>query len=84
MCIEHCRPFTGGFWWGLLPVHCPRDVRKIVYARKFNVHMVMAEWLLDCAAEGRRVAEVHYKPAGDINMLQVRNNKSVAAAAPEY
>jgi len=42
-----------------------------LYARKHNVHMVMAEWLLDCAAEGRRVAEIHYKPAGDINLLQV-------------
>eukprot|EP00775_Hariotina_reticulata_P010964 gene10964-11119_t len=47
-----------------------RDVRKIVYARRHNVYMVMAEWLLDCAAEGRRVAETHYKPAGDVNLLQ--------------
>jgi hypothetical protein len=45
-------------------------VKKIAYAMKHGLEMVVSEWLLDCAAEGRRVQEGLHRPDGDVNLLE--------------
>lgn len=46
-------------------------VKKIAYAMKHRVKMVVSEWLLDCAAEGRRVQEGLHRPEGDLSLLEL-------------
>lgn len=46
-------------------------VKKIAYAMKHRVEMVVSEWLLDCAAEGRRVQEGLHRPEGDLSLLEL-------------
>jgi hypothetical protein len=46
-------------------------VKKIAYAMKHGLEMVVSEWLLDCAAEGRRVQESLHRPDGDVNLLEL-------------
>jgi hypothetical protein len=35
------------------------------------MEMVVSEWLLDCAAEGRRVQEGLHRPDGDVTLLEL-------------
>lgn len=35
------------------------------------MEMVVSEWLLDCAAEGRRVQEGLHRPEGDVTLLDL-------------
>jgi hypothetical protein len=35
------------------------------------MEMVISEWLLDCAAEGRRVQEGLHRPDGDVTLLEL-------------
>jgi hypothetical protein len=46
-------------------------VKKIAYALKHRLEMVVSEWLLDCAAEGRKVQEDLHKPDGDVRLLEL-------------
>lgn len=57
-------------------------VKKIAYALKHKLEMVVSEWLLDCAAEGRRVQEGLYRPDGDINLQQLPAAGATQAAGP--
>lgn len=41
------------------------------YALKHKMEMVVSEWLLDCAAEGRRVQEGLHRPDGDVTLLEL-------------
>lgn len=46
-------------------------LKKIAYAQRHRLEMVVSEWLLDCAAEGRRVQEGLHRPDGDVTLLQL-------------
>lgn len=46
-------------------------VKKIAYAMKHRLEMVVSEWLLDCAAEGRKVQESLHRPDGDVALLEL-------------
>jgi hypothetical protein len=46
-------------------------VKKIAYAMKHRLEMVVSEWLLDCAAEGRKVQESLHRPDGDVQLLEL-------------
>jgi hypothetical protein len=46
-------------------------IKKIAYALKHRLEMVVSEWLLDCAAEGRKVQEDLHKPDGDVRLLEL-------------
>lgn len=55
-------------------------VKKIAYAMKHRVEMVVSEWLLDCAVEGRRVQENLHRPEGDVSLLELPAGGATQAA----
>lgn len=44
-------------------------VKKVLFALRHGVHMVAAEWLVECAHEGKRLNELHFRPAGNQHLL---------------
>jgi hypothetical protein len=44
-------------------------IRKVQFAQRHGMQMVTAEWLIECAHDGRKLQEVHFRPAGDVELL---------------
>jgi hypothetical protein len=44
-------------------------LRKILFAQRHGVQMVRSEWLVECAHDGRKLQEVHFRPLGELELL---------------
>jgi hypothetical protein len=44
-------------------------MRKVHFSQRHGIQMVTAEWFIECAHEGRKLQEVHFRPLGDVELL---------------
>jgi hypothetical protein len=44
-------------------------MRKVHFSQRHGIQMVAAEWFIECAHEGRKLQEVHFRPVGDVELL---------------